>query len=197
MTTLARFLHRRSPGDSAELAIRREAGTAILMADGESLLVVTRCGRFSRGCSRLAYELRRRCRVDACARFAFVALCGIALAWGATGCASSAPPPAAAPSDPPIGSSGLDSRPYTAALEQLDDDARDMLWSECGGSYADVGKVALQSTSYPCEILRTYAAIEATRGHGFWMGTLPRFFLRARLVSKGLFSTIFGSVGLG
>ena len=66
-----------------------------------------------------------------------------------------------------------------------------------GGASVDVGKIEISSTTYPCEILRTYAAIEATRGRGFWMGTFPRWMLQMRLVTKGIFSGIAGLVGLG
>ncbi len=66
-----------------------------------------------------------------------------------------------------------------------------------GTTSVDVGPVEVSSSSYPCEILRTYAALEATEGRGWLMGALPRFFLKARLVTKGVFSTFAGLVGLG
>ena len=55
----------------------------------------------------------------------------------------------------------------------------------------------MSSTTYPCEILRTYAAIEATEGRGWLMGALPRFFLKMRLVTKGIFAGFAGLVGMG
>lgn len=61
----------------------------------------------------------------------------------------------------------------------------------------EVSKVGMSVPSYPCEVIRTYEAIEATRGRGFWMGVVPRSFLKIRLVSKGLFSALFGIIGLG
>lgn len=61
----------------------------------------------------------------------------------------------------------------------------------------EVSKVGMSVPSYPCEVIRTYEAIEATEGKGFWMGVVPRSFLKIRLVSKGLFSALFGIIGLG
>lgn len=81
----------------------------------------------------------------------------------------------------------------TLSAEQIE-----LLRHSCsGGSSVDLGKASISSTTYPCEILRTYAAIEATRGRGFWMGTFPRWMLKMRLVTKGIFSGIAGLVGLG
>ncbi len=59
------------------------------------------------------------------------------------------------------------------------------------------GGFSLAFPTYPCAVLRTYAAIDATQGKGFFLGKVPRVFLRARLITLGLFSTIFGLVGLG
>ncbi len=67
------------------------------------------------------------------------------------------------------------------------------------------GGFSMSFPTYPCSIARTYQAIEHTlevdengeRLHGFWTGNLPRFFLRARLITKGVFSAIFGLIGLG
>ncbi len=66
-----------------------------------------------------------------------------------------------------------------------------------GGASVDVGPVEVSSDSYPCTILRTYAAMEATEGRGWLLGALPRFFLKVRLVTKGIFSMFAGLVGLG
>lgn len=74
----------------------------------------------------------------------------------------------------------------------------EILRASCvGGTSMDVGPIEVNSNSYPCEILRTYAALEATEGRGWLMGALPRFFLKTRLVTKGIFSAIAGLVGLG
>lgn len=59
------------------------------------------------------------------------------------------------------------------------------------------GGFGLSGGSYPCDLVETYAALELAEGRGFIDGTLPRFFLRARLVTRGFFSMIFGLVGLG
>lgn len=61
----------------------------------------------------------------------------------------------------------------------------------------EVAKVGMSVPSYPCEVIRTYEAVDATQGKGFWMGTVPRAFLKVRLISKGLFSALFGIFGLG
>jgi hypothetical protein len=45
--------------------------------------------------------------------------------------------------------------------------------------------------------MKTRIAIEDSKGRGFWAGGATRFFLRARLMARGVFSTIFGLVGLG
>jgi hypothetical protein len=65
------------------------------------------------------------------------------------------------------------------------------------GGEVDVAGFGMSSSTYPCEIIRTYQAIKATEGKGFIMGGVPRFFLRMRLVTKGIFSGIFGLLGLG
>ena len=64
--------------------------------------------------------------------------------------------------------------------------------------------IGIAGPSYPCEIVRTYDAVAATRRldengnvRGFWTGTLPRKFLWTRLITKGVFASIFGLVGLG
>ncbi len=59
------------------------------------------------------------------------------------------------------------------------------------------GGFGVSSPTYPCEIMRTYEAIKHTEGRGFLMGGVPRFFLRVRLITKGVFSAIFGLIGLG
>jgi hypothetical protein len=59
------------------------------------------------------------------------------------------------------------------------------------------GKASIELSPYPCVVAKTYAAMEATEGRGFWMGVVPRAFLRTRLVARGIFSTVFGLVGLG
>ena len=81
--------------------------------------------------------------------------------------------------------------------------------SGCDTSGAAIGVKAggfsMSFPTYPCSIKRTYEAIEHTletdedgkRLHGFWTGKVPRFFLRTRLVTKGLFSAVFGLIGLG
>ena len=80
----------------------------------------------------------------------------------------------------------------------MPDEDLELLRASCtGGSSLDVGRVEISSSTYPCEILRTYAAVEATEGRGFLMGTIPRFFLKMRLVTKGIFAGVAGLVGLG
>lgn len=61
----------------------------------------------------------------------------------------------------------------------------------------DAGKASISMSPYPCVVVKTYAAMEATRDRGFWMGRVPRFFLKSRLVARGIFSTVFGLFGLG
>ncbi len=85
-----------------------------------------------------------------------------------------------------------------SAPVMLNSEQLSLLRDSChGGSTVDVGRVEISSSNYPCELLRTYAAIEATRGRGFWLGDFPRFMLKMRLVTKGIFSGFAGLVGLG
>lgn len=67
------------------------------------------------------------------------------------------------------------------------------------------GGFALSFPTYPCEVARSHEAIahayeldaDGTRKHGFVTGTMPAFFLKVRLITKGLFSAVFGLFGLG
>lgn len=108
-------------------------------------------------------------------------------------CAS--PPPATAPEpgEPSSEQSGDE-----VALAKLDREEISLLRASCNtGSEVEAGPVSVRSSSYTCEVLRTYAAIEATEGRGFVMGGLPRLFLRMRLITKGIFAGVFGLLGLG
>lgn len=59
------------------------------------------------------------------------------------------------------------------------------------------GGAGISIPTYPCDVLRTYESMEATAGRGPVSGTMVRFFLRARLVTRGIFSMVFGLFGLG
>ncbi|MEE8537836.1 MAG: hypothetical protein V3S71_07475 [Acidobacteriota bacterium] len=111
----------------------------------------------------------------------------------------------------------LEADPYHSAVLVNEIDANVVIVPESNATSAGcdttaaavgvkAGGVSLSFPTYPCEIERTYLAIEHTLAtdpnsgeqlHGFWTGKLPRFFLRTRLLSKGLFSAIFGLIGLG
>ncbi len=80
----------------------------------------------------------------------------------------------------------------------------------CDTSGASVGikagGFALSFPTYPCEVARTHEALDhayavdpntGVRKHGFVTGTLPGFFLKVRLITKGIFSAIAGLIGLG
>ncbi len=66
-----------------------------------------------------------------------------------------------------------------------------------GSTQVKGGGVGVSSPSYPCEVMRTKEAVDATERQGFVQGRLARFFLRGRLITKGIFSLVFGLVGLG
>jgi hypothetical protein len=66
-----------------------------------------------------------------------------------------------------------------------------------GSTQVKGGGVGVSSPSYPCEVMRTREAMAGTVGHGFVQGKMARFFLRGRLITKGVFSLIFVLVGLG
>jgi hypothetical protein len=86
--------------------------------------------------------------------------------------------------------------PETSA--KIEEDADERLARLCDAkTRIDVGPADVAFSSYPCEVAKTQAAVEATQGKGVIMGTLPRFFLRVRLVTRGIFSSIFGLVGIG
>lgn len=69
----------------------------------------------------------------------------------------------------------------------------------CEGGDTKIGgrSVNIEISSLPCTALKTRLAIEDSQGRGFWAGGVTRFFLRTRLVARGVFSTVFGMVGLG
>jgi hypothetical protein len=59
------------------------------------------------------------------------------------------------------------------------------------------GSFSLSFTPYPCEVFRSYSAIDRTYERKGWEGWMPRVLIRARLLSKGAFAFVFGFVGLG
>jgi hypothetical protein len=68
----------------------------------------------------------------------------------------------------------------------------------CGNDTKVGGRsINIEIDSFPCTAVKTRHAIEDTKGRGFWGGPVTRFFLRTRLVARGMFSTVFGLVGLG
>jgi len=69
----------------------------------------------------------------------------------------------------------------------------------CEGGDTKIGgrSVNIEISSLPCTALKTRLAIADSQGRGFWAGGVTRFFLRTRLVARGVFSTVFGMVGLG
>jgi hypothetical protein len=89
---------------------------------------------------------------------------------GTTGCASTPPPP-----------------PPAEVVKELCTADTDI----------EAGKASIKLSPYPCVIAKTYAAMDATQGRGPIQGSVARFFLRTRLVARGIFSTVFGLVGLG
>jgi hypothetical protein len=96
----------------------------------------------------------------------------------------------------------------TTVVEEVDDDddavivppassTADACDSSGVGAAVKAGGFSVAFPTYPCEVMRTYDALEKTKGRGFMMGTLPSFFLKVRILSKGVFSAIFGVLGLG
>jgi len=68
----------------------------------------------------------------------------------------------------------------------------------CGNDTKVGGKsINIEIDSFPCTAVKTRHAIDDSEGQGFWGGPMTRFFLRTRLVARGVFSTVFGLVGLG
>lgn len=68
----------------------------------------------------------------------------------------------------------------------------------CGNDTKVGGRsINIEIDSFPCTAVKTRHAIEDTKGRGFWGGPVTRFFLRTRLIARGVFSTVFGLVGLG
>lgn len=101
--------------------------------------------------------------------------CAISLALALTlaasvGCASSAPPVPVPPEQ----------------VERL-----------CEKDAKIEGRVGISISPYPCVVVKTYDAMEATKGRGPIQGAAARFFLRTRLLARGVFSTVFGLLGLG
>ena len=97
------------------------------------------------------------------------------VAWGMGGCATSEPPP----------------------TEQFTPSEMRALLCEGGDTKIGGRSVNIEISSLPCTALKTRLAIEDSQGRGFWAGGVTRFFLRTRLVARGVFSTVFGMVGLG
>lgn len=59
------------------------------------------------------------------------------------------------------------------------------------------GGVSISIVTYPCEVARTFETIdELEKRGGFWR-SFAKHALRARLVTRGIFSVVFGLFGLG
>lgn len=100
---------------------------------------------------------------------------------------------ACAGTPPPTGVQEVeDFRPEKEVPSQ---DQVDLLCS--GGTKVEAGPVSASTGTFPCEYIRTLEAVRETEGRGFLMGALPRFFLKVRMVTRGIFGAVFGLFGLG
>ena len=59
------------------------------------------------------------------------------------------------------------------------------------------GPVSVSVPTYPCEVLRTYATLEDIEDRNGFLVSSARLFLKIRLFTRGVFSSVAGLFGLG
>ena len=59
------------------------------------------------------------------------------------------------------------------------------------------GGVSISIPTYPCEVARTFQTLDELDERGGWLAGTAGVFLRIRLVTRGIFSAVFGLFGLG
>ena len=65
------------------------------------------------------------------------------------------------------------------------------------GANIKAGGFSVSVPTYPCEVARTYETLDGLQSRGGFLAGAAKVFLHARLVTRGIFSSIFGLIGLG
>ena len=67
------------------------------------------------------------------------------------------------------------------------------------GAGVKAGGVSISAPTYPCEVQRTYEALDEmdAEGRTGFLAGAARTFLKTRLFTRGIFSSVFGLFGLG
>lgn len=65
------------------------------------------------------------------------------------------------------------------------------------GANIKAGGFSVSVPTYPCEVARTYETLDGLQSRGGFLAGAAKVFLHARLVTRGIFSSVFGLLGLG
>jgi hypothetical protein len=65
------------------------------------------------------------------------------------------------------------------------------------GANIKAGGFSVSVPTYPCEVARTYETLDGLEERSGFLAVSSRFFLKTRLVARGIFSSVFGLFGLG